>query len=102
MNKDWRTILLFAVVGFGISAACVLWQVLTDSSPPHPDVLILMIFILLCPPSLLTAPLIDVDIGTPGFYQMWVIVGIANAALYAIVGALYVGLTKKSKTPDTN
>jgi hypothetical protein len=96
MSKDWRTILGFAAVGLGITAVFVAYQVLTDSSPPRPpSTLMYLIFMILCPPSFLTIPLIDVEIGSEGFYPVWAIVALMNAALYAVIGAAYVGLRKK-------
>jgi len=52
-------------------------------------------FMVLCPPSFLTIPLMDVEIGSEGFYPLWSVVALMNAVLYAIIGAPYVGLRKK-------
>src|SRR6266849_8014944 len=100
MSKDWRTILGFTAVGLGITVAFVAYQVLTDSSPPPPpNIPLLLIFMVLCPPSFLTIPLIDVEIGSEGFYPLWSVVALMNAVLYAIVGAAYVGLRKRREGP---
>jgi hypothetical protein len=96
MSKDWRTILGFAAVGFGVTAVFVAYQVLTDASPPPPpNMPVLTMFIILCPSSLLTIPLIDIEIGSEGFYPLWTVVALINTALYAVIGAAYVGLRKK-------
>jgi len=100
MSKEWRTILGFAALGLGITAVFVAYQVLTDSSPPRPpNTLMYLIFMILCPPSFLTIPLIDVEIGSEGFYPVWTIVALINAALYAVIGAAYVGLRRKREGP---
>ncbi|SRR5216683_6763294 len=96
MSKDWRTILGFTAVGLGITVAFVAYQVLTDSSPPPPpNIPLYLICMILCPPSFLTIPLIDVEIGSEGIYPLWTIVALINAALYAVIGAAYVGLRRK-------
>jgi hypothetical protein len=43
--------------------------------------------LVLCPPSLLSALFIDAEIGTSGFYFIWVFIAVLNAALYSAVGA---------------
>jgi hypothetical protein len=103
MSKDWRTIVRFAFMGAAITAVCVAYQVLTDSSPPSPrDMPLLLIFMILCPGSFLTIPLIDIETGTGGFYVLWTFVALIDAALYALVGAAYVGLRKKPEGDTTS
>ncbi len=100
MSKDWRAILRFAVVGLVVTAGSVAYQVLRDSSPPPPpNIPLLLTFMVLCPPSFLTIPLMDVEIGSEGFYPLWSVVALMNAVLYAIIGAAYVGLRKKREGP---
>jgi hypothetical protein len=99
VGKDWRTILGFAALGLGITAVFVAYQVLTDSSPPPPpNIPLILVFMILCPPSFLTIPLIDVEIGSEGFYPVWTIVSLMNAALYAGMRAAYV--LRKKPTRD--
>jgi hypothetical protein len=40
--------------------------------------------------------------GTAGFYVLWFLAGLANAALYAIARAAHVGLRKKPEGPATS
>jgi len=49
---------------------------------------------ILCPPVVLTFPLLDVEIGTGGFYVLWMAVAFLNAGLYAVIGSTYVGMRK--------
>jgi hypothetical protein len=103
MSKDWRTILGFAAVGSGIFVVWVVYQMLTDASPWSPlNNFLSVIFMILCPPVLLTFPLIDVDIGTGGVYVVWMVVALLNAALYAAIGAAYVGFRKKPEGSATS
>ena len=103
MNRDRRTIFRFAVVGVGMPAGWVVYQVLVNPSPWSPVTSLLpMIFVILCPPCLLTFPLIDVEIGDGGSYVIWVVVALLNAALYAAIGSAYVGIRKKREGQATN
>jgi hypothetical protein len=60
------------------------------------------IFIILCPPVLLTFPLLDVEIGTGGFYILWMVVALLNAAVYSVIGSAYVGVRKKREGSATS
>jgi hypothetical protein len=57
---------------------------------------------ILCPPCLLTIPLIDVETGTSGFYIVWTVVAILNAALYAGIGSAYVRIREKRGSKVTS
>ena len=74
----------------------VAYMVLADSlHQQSPNVLPVAAFVILCPPSLLSIPFIDVDPGTGGFYLIWAIIGVFNATLYAVIGASVVRLRAK-------
>jgi hypothetical protein len=89
MSKDRRTVLRFALVGFAVAVAIVLYSVLTDSSPsPHPNLPLEVAMALFCPPSLLGAVCIDCEIGTGAFYVIWFFIGLINAVLYGVVGSV--------------
>jgi hypothetical protein len=75
----------FAALGFVIAAAIWAYTELTASSPPHLNFLVTLL-VLLCPPSFLSAALIDVEPGATGFTLMWLVIASANAALYAVFG----------------
>ena len=108
MSKDWRIIFRFAVMGLAFTAFFVAYQVLTDSSPPPPpNWPLLAVFVLICPASLLFAPLFAwffeaAEVGTALFYVLWLLVGLANAAIYALIGAAYVGLSKTQGGTSAN
>jgi hypothetical protein len=103
MNKDRRTVFRFAAVGLGVFVAWVIYQMLTNPSPWSPlNNLLSAMFMILCPPVLLTIPLMDDEIGTRGIYVVWMIVAVLNAALYAAIGSAYVGKRKKREGEATN
>ena len=103
MSKDRRMVLRFAAVSFGIEVVWVVYQMATDPSPwSSLNDLLSVIFMILCPPVLLTFPLIDVEIGTGGSYVVWMVVALLNAALYGVIGSAYVRMRKKSEGEATN
>jgi hypothetical protein len=98
MSKDWKIILRFALLGLGIGILFATLQALPDSGTPNLSMD--AIFILLCPASLLFMPLSvyffeAAEVGAPGFYVLSGLIALANAALYAVVGAAYVGMRKE-------
>jgi len=99
MNEDWRGNLRYGFLGLAVTSFFVAYQVVTDSypSPPAPltDYLVVLFFVV-CPPSLLSIPIIDAEIGTSGFYFVWSIIGLLNAALYAAIAAMIASRRKKS------
>ncbi len=103
MSKDRRTIFRFAAVGLGINVVWIVYQMLANPSPwSSLNNLLSVIFMILCPPVLLTFPLIDVEIGDGGSYAIWTVVALLNAALYAAIGSAYVGLRKEPAGPITS
>jgi FtsH-binding integral membrane protein len=80
------------LAGFGLLVTVVVaaFLVLTDSYPNPPHELstpLLVTILILCPPSLLSALVIDAETGTSAFYFVWFFIALLNAALYAAVGA---------------
>ena len=68
MNKLMRLMVGLAILGLAVTVFIVAYQVLTNSYPPRliSDRLFLT-FIILCPPSLLSIPIIDAEVGTGAF-----------------------------------
>ena len=88
-RKRRRLILFLATTGFLVAA--VLWahSELTDSSPPKPlNVHLWTAFMILCPPSILSIPLIDVEPGSTDFAILWSVIGLVNSGLYAVIGMI--------------
>lgn len=86
----------FAIVGFAITALSVVWQLATDpfSGTQGQNVLMVM-FLVLCPPSIISIPIIDAEVGTSGFYFLWTIIALLNAAFYAVIAAGVIHLRKR-------
>jgi hypothetical protein len=103
MSKDRRAIFRFAAVGLGIAVVWIVYQMLANPSPWSPlNNLLSVIFVILCPPVLLTFPLIDVEIGDGGSYAIWTVLALLNAALYAAIGSAFVRLRKEPEGPITS
>jgi FtsH-binding integral membrane protein len=80
------------LAGFGLLVTVVVaaFLVLTDSypNPPHePSTPVLVTILVLCPPSMLSALVIDAETGTSAFYFVWFFIALLNAVLYAAAGA---------------
>ena len=83
--------------GFAITAAFISYQMLTDAqSPVLRDSAFMILFVVLCPPSLLSVAF-DPDVGSNGFYLLWTLVALMNAGLYATIRVL---LFKRLQRPD--
>ena len=77
-----------AMFGFAITAVFVSYQLLTDSqSPIQRDSAFMMVFVVLCPASLLSL-VFDPEAGTTGFYILWTVIAVLNAGVYAIARGL--------------
>ena len=84
MSDSGRRPFSAAMFGFAITAIFVSYQLLTDSQTAlHRDSSIMLLLIVLCPPSLLSVAVIDAEIGTNGFYLLWTVIALMNAGLYA-------------------
>ena len=103
MNKDRRTVFRFAAVGLCIPAVWVVYQMLAIPSPWSPQSSLLsVIFLILCPPCILTFPLIDAQIGDRGSYVLWIVVAILNAALYWGLGSAYLRMRIRRGSEGTS
>jgi hypothetical protein len=101
VNQDRSRILRFAAVGFGIAVVFVAFLMLVQPSPwSRLSNILSAMFMILCPPVLLTFPLLDVEIGTGSFCVLWMVVALLNAGLYAVIGVAYLGLREKQGDPQ--
>lgn len=92
MDTDSQLIWRFAAIGLLVSLfvfAYIRFSAQFDAS-------LYTFFVALCPPALLCFPFNEMMKEKSGFYAVWSVIGLANAGLYAVVGAAYVGLRKKS------
>jgi hypothetical protein len=87
-----------ATLGFTVTGAFLAYQLFTDvQSPVTRNPALMLLFVILCPPSLLSQIFANVDVGTSNFYTLWTVIGILNAGLYASVRMLRVRWPKKAK-----
>jgi hypothetical protein len=94
LRKHWKSVLRFAVVGFVVPAAWVAYEVVFD--PSGRSIIVALVFVVFCPPSLLSVPIIDAEIGTSAFYFVFSIVALLNAALYGFFATAVLRLRNKS------
>ena len=79
----------FATIGFSITVLFVVYQLLANLDLfSLREFLPMIISAILCPPSLISARMIDAEIGTHAFYVLWAVIAILNAALYFVVAAM--------------
>jgi len=93
------------LIGFGLTAVPVVYELATDSISATPaNFPLIGLLVILCPGSLLAMPFSvalfeAAEAGTPGFYLMWLVIALANSVIYSIVGAAIVGLRKVPEQP---
>ena len=93
----FRRLFSSARFGFAVAATFACYQLLTDSqSPISRNSIAMVVFVVLCPPSLLSVA-VDPEIGTKDFYAIWTVIGLLNAALYATIRMF---LSKRLQRPD--
>ena len=75
-RKRRKLIVLLTALGFGIAAIIWGYSEWIDSLHPRSFSFALSgAFMILCPPSLLSVPLIDIEPGSGSFALMWLVIG---------------------------
>jgi len=93
-----RVIVRSAILGFSVTAAFVAYQLVTDvQSPISRSPALMLTFVVLCPPSLLSLTLNSAEVGSNDFYTLWAVIGVLNAALYGSVRALLMRWPRKAE-----
>jgi hypothetical protein len=87
MSKQWRVIAGCAVLGLMVTTLIVLYMDLSAEFDAH----LYTAFAILCPPSLLCIPFSEAMKHKGGYYAIWSLIGMANAGLYAVIGAAVAG-----------
>lgn len=90
VDKDRKVITGFAIFGLLVTGLIV-YMVSSGS-------LDLDLFLIFCPPILLSYPFREVMTDKGSAYVIWSLIGLLNSGLYAVVGAAVVGLRKGSQT----
>ena len=98
MSDTGRRYFGSAVLGLAVTAAFVSYQLVTDAqSPISRSSSLMILFVVLCPPSLLSIVFREPEVGTNSFYFLWTVIGLLNGAIYAIVRAF---LGRRLQRPD--
>ena len=83
--------------GFAITAVFVSYQLLTDfQSPISRNSTLMIVLVILCPPSLFSIAA-DPEVGTNGYYALWIVIALMNGALYAMIRRLISRRLKKAE-----
>jgi hypothetical protein len=93
IEKGRRLTVSLALAGFLVAVVVWAYSELTDAG--HVNMPVWTVFVILCPPSLLTVPLIDVEPGSIDFAFVWFVVALLNAGLYVLVGKVIAHPWKK-------
>ena len=98
VRKPWQIVVGFALLGLAIATVLYVFAVFHDyTKPPNPkDLALAIASFILCPPTLPFLMCIDCEVIGWGGVIMYSIIGLLNAALYAVVGSVVAGLRKKS------
>ena len=108
LQQAWKTIIGFAFLGLAMGAAAygnaALHEALHEYTKPMNGLGFALTFasMILCPPQLIVVLCIDCDALGWGGLVMYSVIGILNAALYAVIGTVVVSLRKQqaTSTPD--
>ena len=96
------------LAGIGLAVTAILYAAYAfvpySMNPPRAIMLLGLVSALLCPPSLMSvSPLTIYEppyaVGGP---SLWLIIGLVNSVLYAVIGAACVGLRKKRNESATS
>ncbi len=96
VHKPWKIIVGFALLGLAIANACYTHAAFYDYTKPMNGLKFVVetVSLILCPPQLLFIFCIGCEVIGWGGFIMYSIIGVLNAALYSVIGALVVGLRK--------
>jgi hypothetical protein len=94
VHKPWKTIVGFALLGLAIAGACYAHAAFNDYTKPMNGLksAVETVSLILCPPQLLFTFCIDCEVIGWGGFVMYSTIGVLNAALYSVIGALVLGL----------
>jgi hypothetical protein len=81
-----RQQLTIGLGSLGLVLAVMVWAYTEFAKSAGP--LAGLVSVILCPPALLSIPLIDVEVGTPDYRIMWAVLAFMNSALYAVIGSV--------------
>jgi hypothetical protein len=89
MSSGRQLRLRFAALGFAIAA--LLFGCLELTNYALVPTAMLVVFVAVCPPCLLSLLFIDAEPHTSGVAFVWLLIGLVNAFLYSAIGAAWAG-----------
>lgn len=95
-----KVVLAFTALGFLVAVFIWAYCELTAQTLAPINMRLWTVLIALCPPSLLTVPLFDVDPGTLDFALLWLVIALVNCALYGAIGwvaAMWYGYIRSAR-----
>jgi len=104
MTRDWRIVVRFAAAGLGFAIMFFAFDRFEVASTPQGLLPLRMrvAIVTLCPGCLVLATLdVDLKAGTRAFNEFWLIIALANSAVYATIGAAFVALRRLRKKPPS-
>jgi len=97
MSTSGHSSLRSAFLGLAITGAFVSYQLLTDQGPIARSSALMLTFLILCPPSILSITTTATEVGTNNFYILWTVIGVLNAVLYGGIRAV---VAWRQRTPN--
>jgi len=96
MRKRGRTVVGFALLGLAVAGISYAYSAFYDYSKPMNGwrFAVAAVSIIVCPTQLVFAGCIDCEVIGWGGFVMYSIIGILNAALYAVIGLVVVSSRK--------
>ena len=97
MSRPWKIITTFSLFGLAVAGASYAYAVFDDYTKPMNGFRFVLwtISMILCPPQFLFVLCIDCEVIGTGGAIMYSIVGVLNAALYAVIGAIFLRLRRR-------
>lgn len=96
MDKGWKFITGFALLGLPMAALSYAYAAFYDYTKPMNGLSLALsvLSVILCPAQLFFAFCIDCEVIGRGGFIMYSIIAVLNMPIYAVFGALVVGLRK--------
>jgi len=94
MQGNFHNNFRFAMLGLSVTALFVGYQLLTEPGVSR-DHVVMIGFLILCPPAILSTLVMNAEIGSRAFYFVWTSIALLNAVLYGTISAM-IGRRRKS------
>ena len=98
-REPWKVVGFLALAGLVVAAACYAYAAFYDYTKPMSglNATLMILSLIFCPPQLIFAACIDCEVVGWSGLVMYSIIGVLNAALYAIIGLAFVMVRSSTK-----